>query len=91
MAASDDLASVKNLGPALAGDLRAVGIHDARELAAVGAGSAWERLYDAGLRDDLQSRLALEGAVEGRRWVRLDETVRARCAEHVRARTARPG
>jgi len=88
--ARDDLASEKNLGPALAADLRTVGIHDARELAAVGAGSAWERLYDAGLRDSLQSRLALEGAVAGRRWVRLDEAVRARCAEHVRARTSRP-
>jgi len=82
----DALESAKNLSAALAADLRAVGIHDLRELRAVGAGEAWDRLYAADLRDCLSSRLALEGAVEGRRWMRLDPEVRERCAAHVRRR-----
>jgi hypothetical protein len=82
----DALESARNLGPALAGDLRAVGIHDLRELRAVGAGEAWDRLYAADLRDDLSTRLALEGAVAGRRWMRLDPDVRERCAQHVARR-----
>ena len=86
MADEDALERAKNLNAALAADLRAVGIHDLRELRAVGAADAWERLYAADLRDCLSSRLALEGAVEGRRWIRLDPDTRERCAAHVRRR-----
>jgi len=86
MADEDALESAKNISAALAADLRAVGVHDLRELRAVGAAEAWDRLYRADLRDCLNSRLALEGAVEGRRWMRLDPDVRDRCAEHVRRR-----
>ena len=82
----DDLESAPNIGATLAADLRAVGIHDLRELRAVGAGEAWDRLYRADLRDCVSSRLALEGAVEGRRWMRLDPDVRERCAAHVARR-----
>jgi TfoX C-terminal domain len=86
MADEDALQSAKNINAALAGDLRSIGIHDLRELRAVGAAEAWDRLFRADLRDDLSSRLALEGAVEGRRWIRLDPEARERCAEHVRRR-----
>jgi TfoX C-terminal domain len=86
MADEDALENAKNLTAALADDLRRVGIHDLRELRAVGAADAWDRLYAADLRDDLSSRLALEGAVEGRRWIRLDPDTRERCAAHVRRR-----
>jgi hypothetical protein len=86
MAGEDDFESARNLDRAIADDLRSVGIHDLRELRAVGAGEAWDRLFRADLRDSLDSRLALEGAVQGRRWIRLDEEARERCAEHVRRR-----
>jgi hypothetical protein len=86
MADDDALESAKNLSGALAADLRAVGIHDLRELRAVGAAEAWERLYAADLQDSLSARLALEGAVSGRRWIRLDPDVRAACAAHVARR-----
>ena len=86
MADEDALENAKSLSGALADDLRRVGIHDLRELRAVGAADAWDRLFAADLRDDLSSRLAIEGAVEGRRWVSLDEEARERCAAHVRRR-----
>jgi hypothetical protein len=86
MADEDALESGKNLSAALAADLRAVGIHDLRELRAVGAADAWERLYAADLHDSLSTRLALEGAAAGRRWIRLDPDVRAACAAHVARR-----
>ena len=86
MADEEALENAKSLSAALADDLRRVGIHDLRELRAVGAADAWDRLYAADLRDDLSSRLAVEGAVEGRRWLRLDQETRERCAAHVRRR-----
>jgi hypothetical protein len=88
MADEDALESARNIDGGLAVDLRAVGIHDLRELRAVGAAEAWDRLFRADLRDSLDVRLALESAAEGRRWIRLDPEVRARCAEHVRRRRA---
>ena len=86
MADEDALERAKNIGAELAADLRRVGVHDLRELRAVGAAEAWDRLYKADLRDCLSSRLALEGAVEGKRRIRLDPEVRERCAAHVRRR-----
>jgi hypothetical protein len=86
VAGEDDFETAKNIGAELAADLRRVGVHDLRELRAVGAAEAWDRLYAADLRDCLSSRLALEGAVEGRRWMRLDPEARERCAAHVRRR-----
>ena len=86
MADENALENAKNLSAALADDLRRVGIHDLRELRAVGAGEAWDRLYAADLRDDLSTRLALEGAAQGRRWIRLEPETRERCAAHVRRR-----
>lgn len=84
----DGLESAKAIDSGLAEDLRAVGIHDLRELRAVGAADAWERLLAADLRDTLASRLALEAAVLGRRRAMLDPATRERCAAHVRRRLA---
>jgi hypothetical protein len=85
---ADDLASARALDEGLAADLRTVGIHDLRELRAVGAAEAWERLLAADLRDALGVRLRLEAAVCGRPVHLLDPGVRERCAEHVRRRLA---
>lgn len=57
-----------NIGPALAADLRAVGIPDECALREVGAQAAAERLAAAGLRDCVHARRALEGALVGIRW-----------------------
>ncbi len=67
---------VVNIGPELAGDLRTVGIETHEQLCEVGAHDAWSRLRDAGLRNCVQSRLALEGAVLGVLWSRLDPDLR---------------
>jgi TfoX C-terminal domain len=63
-----ELETLVNIGPALAHDLRAVGIADAETLREAGADEAAQRLADAGLRDCTHSARALHGALAGRRW-----------------------
>jgi hypothetical protein len=87
-AVATELESARAIDAALAGDLRAVGVHDLRELEAIGGGQAWERLLEAGLRDSLPDRLAVEAAARGRRVSTLDPETRERCAAHVRNRVA---
>jgi TfoX C-terminal domain len=87
-AVATELESARAISAALADDLRAVGVHDLRELEAIGGGEAWERLLAADLRDSLADRLALEAAVRGRRVAALDPETRERCAAHVRRRVA---
>jgi DNA transformation protein len=77
-----------NIGDALAAELRQVGIEDREALCAAGAAEAWDRLYEAGLRDCVSSRLALEGAVRGVRWSQLPAGLRADLSHDVRARVA---
>jgi len=68
---ADRLEDVVNIGPALAHDLRAVGVADGDQLRDVGATEAWVRLNAVGAQDCLCSLLALEGAVRGVRWMAL--------------------
>jgi len=75
------LEDVVNIGPALAHDLRAVGIDDAETLRTVGAQEAWRRLRAAGSRDCLSSMLALEGAVRGVHWMAIAPGERDACAD----------
>jgi TfoX-like protein len=63
-----DLQALPNIGPALAADLRAVGIPDAEALRDVGADEAGRRLAKAGLRDGTHATRALAGALTGVRW-----------------------
>jgi DNA transformation protein len=65
------LEDVVNIGPALAHDLRAVGVADLNALRAIGADEAWVRMHAAGCHDCLSSLLALEGAVRGVRWMQI--------------------
>jgi DNA transformation protein and related proteins len=79
---TERLEDVVNIGPALAHDLRAVGVTSPDDLRTVGAEEAWIRLNTAGCRDCLSSLLALEGAVRGVRWMQIsaddrDAVVRA--------------
>jgi hypothetical protein len=63
--------SLPNIGPELAAQLQKIGINTSEELLRVGAVAAWQRLVRAGLRDCMNSLLALEGAIEGVRWQEL--------------------
>jgi DNA transformation protein len=68
---AERLEDVVNIGPALAHDLRAVGVADVEQLRDVGAQEAWLRMHAAGCHDCLSSLLALEGAVRGVRWMQI--------------------
>jgi hypothetical protein len=63
--------SLPNIGPELAAQLQKIGISTSEELLRIGAVAAWQRLVRAGLRDCMNSLLALEGAIEGVRWQEL--------------------
>lgn len=80
------LEDVENIGPALAADLRNVGIGDLETLRGVGALDAAQRLEAAGRRDCAHAYLALEGALAGIRWTRMPAERRAELAERWRAR-----
>jgi DNA transformation protein len=77
-----------NVGPALAHDLRAVGVADLAALRDVGAAEAWVRLHAAGRHDCLSSLLALEGAVRGVGWMELSADDRDVLAATARAALA---
>jgi DNA transformation protein len=90
---SGPLEGVVNIGPALAHDLRAIGIEDLEALRTAGAPSAWVRLNGAGSRDCLHSLLALEGAVRGVPWMQLspaDRDALAAAAREALATVAPP-
>jgi DNA transformation protein and related proteins len=70
-----------NIGSRLAAERRQVGVADLDSLRKLGAQEAWGRLRAAGLRDCTNSRLALEGAVRGVRWMSIPEAERARIVE----------
>ena len=84
----DALESAKALDEQLIRDLRAVGIHDLRELRAIGTEGAWERLFLADLRDTLRDALAIEGAVRGVRKAYMDPGARERLSSYIRRRTS---
>jgi len=77
---------VVNIGPVLAGDLRAIGIPDLEALRAVGAFEAGRRLEAAGREDCTHSYLALEGALAGVRWMELPPERRSELASRWRGR-----
>ncbi|HET6508946.1 MAG TPA: TfoX/Sxy family DNA transformation protein [Baekduia sp.] len=77
-----------NIGPALAHDLRAIGVTDLESLRALGADEAWVRMHAAGGHDCLSSLLALEGAVRGVPWMRISADDRDALAAAARAKLA---
>lgn len=86
---ADALEDARTIDAGLAQDLRAVGVHDLRELRALGAAQTWERLLAGDLRDTLACRLALEAAARERQTTAsLAPEVREACAAHVRRRLA---
>src|SRR3954447_12605469 len=85
---ADRLEDVVNLGPALAHDLRAIGIQDLDDLREVGSQDAWVRMHAAGCHDCLSSLLALEGAVRGVRWMEIAPDDRDAVVTAARAKLA---
>lgn len=76
-----DIEGLVNIGPALARDLHAVGIHDVADLRSLGALEAARRLEAAGRRDCVNAFLAIEGALRGRRWISMPPEERRRLRE----------
>lgn len=62
------LESIRNIGPAMAGSLRAAGIADAEALYALGADAAYARLMANGERPHFIGYYVLHMAVQGRPW-----------------------
>ena len=84
----DSFVAARTIDDRLAADLVVIGLHDLRELSAVGAIGAWDRLRRRDLRDDLSTLMALEAAVRRRRLVALEPEVREALAAHVLARAS---
>lgn len=82
------LEDVVNIGPALAHDLRAVGVMDLDALRAIGADEAWVRMHAAGCHDCFSTLLALEGAVRGVRWMQISADDRDAVVAAARAKLA---
>lgn len=65
---SDDLTTIRNIGPATAAALVAAGIPDAPSLRAIGADGAYGRLIRAGERPHFIGYYILHMALQGRPW-----------------------
>lgn len=63
-----DLTDIRNIGPAQASALRAVGINTAEELHAIGADAAYARLLEAGTKPHFIMYYVLHMALQGRPW-----------------------
>ena len=80
-----DIEEAVNIGPRLATELHRAGINTLEELEALGYLEAWRQLHAvAPKRDCTNSCLALAGAIEGVRWMKLPKDVRARVAREVK-------
>ncbi len=88
---AERLEDVVNIGPALAHDLRAVGVADIEQLRDLGAQEAWLRMNAVGSQDCLCSLLALEGAVRGVRWMQISPGDRDAVAAAARQALAAAG
>ncbi|KQB98174.1 competence protein TfoX [Loktanella sp. 1ANDIMAR09] len=63
-----ELTSIKNIGPAFAASLKAVGITTAEELRALGADAAYAKMLEGGARPHFISYYVLHMALQGRPW-----------------------
>jgi DNA transformation protein and related proteins len=62
------LETIRNIGPAVAGSLRAAGINDTEALYALGADAAYARLLANGERPHFIGYYVLHMALQGRPW-----------------------
>ncbi len=83
---SNDLTTLKNIGPASVRQLRDVGIESAAELRKIGALDAYRRLKHAFPRHvSLLMLYALEGALRDCHWNRLPPGVKDRLKKAARS------
>ncbi len=66
--ADDPLTAIRNIGPALAGELARAGIRSASQLRQIGAHDAYRRLLAAGTRPHFIGYYVLHMALQGRPW-----------------------
>ena len=86
MDAAAELQTVVNIGPVLAGELAAAGFASLEDLRAAGYIEAVRRLRAVNPdRDCMNSALAIAGAIQGTRWMRLPKEQRERISAEVRA------
>lgn len=71
-----ELEELVNIGPALASDLRAIGVDDEALLRELGAIEIGRRLEAAGRHDCINAVLAVHGAIRGERWMSLPKDER---------------
>ena len=77
-----------NIGPKSAAWLRQVGLRTREDLVRVGAVEAYVRIRRAGFKPSLNLVYALEGALLGCHWQKLDPDRRARLASEASAALA---
>lgn len=65
---SDDLTTIRNIGPAMAAALTEAGIADAATLRAIGPDAAYARLLAAGARPHFIAFYAMAMGLQGRPW-----------------------
>ncbi|PXW70218.1 TfoX-like protein [Loktanella sp. PT4BL] len=63
-----ELTSIRNIGPAFAASLKAVGITTAEELRALGADTAYAKMLEGGSRPHFIGYYVLHMALQGRPW-----------------------
>ena len=63
-----ELTSIRNIGPAFAASLKAVGITTAEELRALGADAAYTKMLEGGSRPHFIGYYVLHMALQGRPW-----------------------
>jgi len=64
----DDLTAIRNIGPALAEELKRAGILTASEFRRLGADAAYRRLLASGTRPHFIGYYVLHMALQGRPW-----------------------
>jgi len=82
---ASELARLRNLGPRSVRWLNAIGVHTGAELRALGAVDAYRLLALRGYRPSMNLVYAIEGALRGEHWARLDPAVRDRLRAEVAA------
>ncbi|MDF2874862.1 MAG: hypothetical protein K0R22_1545 [Sporomusa sp.] len=80
------LSELPNIGIVLAERLKTAGISDSVALRALGSKAAFMRIRANDQGACLSMLYALEGAVQGVRWHRLDNAVKAELKEYYTAR-----
>jgi TfoX/Sxy family transcriptional regulator of competence genes len=83
--AGSGISRLRNLGPASARMLNAIGVHTEAELREIGAVNAYRLLMLRGYRPSMNLVWAIEGALTDTHWLELSDAVRARITAELEA------